>query len=199
MPNRLWLLTLNLLWTPTLAFAAAPHGVEETGEGPALLSPQLNTSIWVLVIFVILLIILYPTAWKNVLAGLKAREQRIRSDITQAEAARARAEATLKEYNDQLATAHQQVRDLIAKAQADAEKIATNVRMHAQQESEEIKERAQRDIDAAKNQALGQIYEQTADLATRVAEKILRRNLNAEDQQQLVDQSLEQLETLKPA
>ena len=33
----------------------------------------------VLVVFVFVAIILYKTAWKNVLAGLKAREDRIRS------------------------------------------------------------------------------------------------------------------------
>src|SRR5688500_17169442 len=30
-------------------------------------------ALWVVIIFVVLLAVLYPTAWKNVLAGLKAR------------------------------------------------------------------------------------------------------------------------------
>src|SRR5512132_128505 len=37
-------------------------------------------ALWVLIIFLVLLAVLYPTAWKNVLAGLKAREERIRKD-----------------------------------------------------------------------------------------------------------------------
>ena len=94
----------------------------------------LPTAIWVIVIFVLLLLILYPTAWKNVLGGLKAREQRIRNDIAEAEAARAKADATLKEYNARLAAAEQQVRDMIAKAAADAEQIATGIRTRAQQD-----------------------------------------------------------------
>ena len=61
------------------------------------------SAVWTLIIFLILLGILYKGAWKNVLAGLKGREERIRNDIAQAEAARAKAEATLKEYNAQLA------------------------------------------------------------------------------------------------
>jgi F-type H+-transporting ATPase subunit b len=163
------------------------HDVEEHFLAPA---------IWTLVIFGIMLAILYPTAWKNVLAGLKKREQRIRSDIADAEATRAKAEATLKEYEKQLATAEDRVRQLIAGATADGEKLATNIRMKAQQEAEEIKERSVRDIEATKDAALKEIYAKTADLATSVAEKIIRRSLNAGDQQDLVRQSLDQLQSV---
>ena len=155
----------------------------------------LAPAIWTLVIFGIMLAILYPTAWKNVLAGLKKREERIRSDIAEAEASRARAEATLKEYQAQLATAEDRVRQLIANATADGEKLATNIRMKAQQEAEEIKERSTRDIEATKDAALKEIYAKTADLATSVAEKIIRKSLNPADQQDLVRQSLDQLQS----
>src|SRR4051812_4646394 len=87
------------------------HGA--AGEGHEAQPPLLpdvtewRQALWVVIIFLALLAILYPTAWKNVLAGLKAREQRIRSDIAEAEATRKRAEQTLAEYNTQLATAEQ--------------------------------------------------------------------------------------------
>ena len=48
---------------------------------------------------------------------------------------------------------------------------------------------------ANRNEALREVYEQAANLATNVAEKILRRNLNAADQRDLVNASLEQLQT----
>ena len=175
--------------------AGAEH---EKGE----LVPDFNktstwlSAIWVVIIFLILLAILYKTAWKNVLAGLKAREQRIRTDIAEAEAARTRAEATLREYNQQLASAEQRVRDLIAAAQTDAERIAAQIRVRGEQEAQESKERATKEIDAARKQALAEIYEQTAQLATSVAEKILRRNLNADDQRDLVARSLDQVQNI---
>jgi len=148
------------------------------------------------IIFIALLVILYPTAWKNVLAGLKKREERIRKDIADAETARARAEATLKEYNAQLASAESKVREILTTAQTDAERLATSIRQQAQQESEEIKTRATRDIEAARDQAKSEIHTYAADLAVSVAEKILRRNLNADDQRDLVNQSLEQVQTI---
>ncbi|MGB7158887.1 MAG: F0F1 ATP synthase subunit B, partial [Tepidisphaeraceae bacterium] len=188
------------------AAAAADHGAAGGHDGHVAIDDRLVpippsketvvSAIWVIVIFVIMLAILYKTAWKNVLAGLKAREERIRRDIADAEAARAKAESTLREYNQQLATAEGKIRDMLAKATADGERIATNLKVQAQQESEEIKNRATREIEAAKNQALNEVYEKTAELATSVAEKILRRNLNADDQRDLVSRSLEQVQTI---
>jgi F-type H+-transporting ATPase subunit b len=69
------------------------------------------------------------------------------------------------------------------------------MRTQAQSEAEETRERAIKDIEAARAQALSEIYEQTADLATKVAEKILRRSINANDQRDLVNESLKELET----
>lgn len=201
------------LLTPVLRAQEAAHpaaGVHEaTVEGGEKMAPLLPANgeeakefflvpaIWTLVIFGVMLVILYPTAWKNVLAGLKAREARIRNDIAEAEAARAKADATLKEYNVKLAAAEDSIRDMLNKATADAEKLATSIRMKAQAESEDIKERANKDIEAARDAALREIYEKTAELATNVAEKIIRRNLNASDQQDLVRQSLEQLQSVR--
>jgi F-type H+-transporting ATPase subunit b len=174
--------------------AVEPAG--EAGSEHQLVEFRPSEAIWVIVVFVILLIVLYPTAWKSVLAGLKAREQRIRADLEAAEAQRLKSEATLREYTAQLASAEASVREMLSKAGADAEKIAANIRLHAQQEVEEIKERAAREIESAREQALSEIYSQAADLSTHIAEKILRRSLNADDQRDLVARSLEQLQTL---
>ena len=189
------------------AHAGDTHGVATHDdahgghEKPALIPDPGNrqtvmSAIWVVIIFVLLLAILYPTAWKNVLAGLKAREERIRRDIADAEAARSRAEATLKEYNAQLAAAEARVREMLNKATVDGEKIAQNIRMQAQVEGEQLKERAQRDIEAARDQAIAQLHEESVVLATNIAEKIIRRNLNPQDQRDLLARSLDELQTV---
>jgi len=197
------------------AFAADPPAggaahADDHGKAPLIppLSAKTETeaqqqknavmhAIWVLIIFLVLLAILYPTAWKNVLAGLKAREARIREDIAAAEAQRAKAEGTLKEYNARLATAESQVRDMIAKAVSDGEKAATEIRMKATQDAEESRQRTMREIEQARKQALSDIYEQAAVLSTQIAEKIIRRNLNPDDQRDLVRRSLDELQTVQ--
>jgi F-type H+-transporting ATPase subunit b len=154
------------------------------------------SALWVVIIFLVLLAVLYPTAWKNVLSGLRAREDRIRKDIAEAEAARARAEATLREYNAQLTAAENRVREMLNTATQDGERVATEIRMRAQGEAEEAKKRAMKDIETAKQNALSEIYQRAAELSTSIAEKILRRNINAEDQKDLVKRSLDELQSV---
>src|SRR5580700_5799314 len=97
-----------------------------------LIDPNIGSAIWILAIFLCVAIILYRTAWKNVLIGLKAREDRIRKDIANAEAARVKAESILRQYDSRLDEAEQKVREILDKAVADAEKIGTSIRMKAQ-------------------------------------------------------------------
>ncbi len=175
------------------------------GAGAAEADPQLLAgkkegmipAIVALIIFVALVIVLSKFAWGPIAKGLQDREDKIRRDIEEAEASRAKAEAMIKEYQAQLATAEGKVREMLAKATVDAEQIATNVRTRAQQEAQEIKESATREIDSARRAAVKDVHDQAAILATRVAEKILRRSLNADDQRDLVESSLEQLQTIK--
>ena len=191
-----------------LAAAAPEHPTGETAtahpaehEEPALL-PDFSkretwmSALWVVIIFLVMLVVLYKTAWKNVLKGLKAREERIRKDIADAEEARAKAEATLREYGAQLAAAEGRVREMLNAATKDGERIATEIRMRAQAEAEDAKKRAMKDIDTARQQALAEIYQRAAELSTSIAEKILRRNINAEDQKDLVKRSLDELQTV---
>lgn len=184
--------------TTIKAAAGGDHGGHAKGE-PKLIGPFSAGAIPALtslVVFILLLVVLGKFAWGPIAAGLKAREDKIRKDIADAEAARARAEGTLKEYTAKLADTERTVREMIAKAAADAEGVAQSIRTRAQQESEETKEKAIKEIDAARVAAVREVYDQAAVLATNIAEKILRRNLNADDQRDLVAQSLEQLQSV---
>ena len=200
--SRLALLTaalaLPLLALPGVAAAADAAAAGDHGAAePTPFAGTIAQSIAAIVVFLVVFAVLKQKAWGPILKGLSDREDKIRRDIEEAEAARARSEATLKEYQAQLATAEQKVRDLLAKANADAELIAAGVRTRAQQEAEETKDRATREIDAARKDAVRQVHEQAALLATSVAEKILRRSLNPQDQRDLVAASLDELHMVK--
>lgn len=181
--------------------AADPHPVEGGHATAKAEEPQLLqsfnqgaiTAITTLIVFIVLVAVLGKYAWGPIARGLQDREDKIRKDIADAEAARARAEQTLKEYAARLASAEGQIRDMLAKAQTDAEGVAAGIKVKAQQEAEEIKERATKEIDASKNAALAELHEHTATLATSVAEKILRRQITVDDQRELVRSSLDEL------
>jgi len=96
-----------------------------------------------------------------------------------------------------LAGADEQIRLLLVKAASDAEKIAAGIPRQAQTDAEAEREKTRKEIDSARRTAVRQVYEQTAELATSIASKIIARNLNAKDQQDLVNQTLGQVEALK--
>lgn len=179
--------------------ASAAGGHEAPGElipiSREAQNQALAQAIWVVIIFLIVLAILYPTAWKGVLNGLKTREQRIRKDIADAEAARLKAEQTLGDYTRQLDTAAERVRDMLTKAHSDGEQLAATIREGAGREAEAIKSKALGDIEEARKVAVLQVHAEAAEISTAIAEKIIRRSLNVEDQRELVRASLAQLES----
>lgn len=189
------ILGVVVLAAPELAVAApAVEGAAQ--EQPDLVGTaktRLVTAITTLVVFLLLVAVLGKYAWGPIAAGLQAREDKIRKEIADAEAARARAEATLKEYSAKLTAAEAQIRDMIAKAQQDAEGVATGITLKAQEAAQEIKERATKEIEGSKNAAMAELHEHAAELATTVASKILRRQITENDQRELVRSSLDEL------
>jgi F-type H+-transporting ATPase subunit b len=55
------------------------------------------------------------------------------------------------------------------------------------------RERLRRDISTARDQALQEIWNQTAQLATLISAKAIRRELTDEDHRRLVDEALAEL------
>lgn len=201
--NKLLKRATLILATVLICFAtAAPAFAAEAAEGeePTLFASPgartIITSIVTLLIFTGLLVALGKFAWGPIVAGLEKRENRIREDIEAAERARAEAQRAQQQYQSQLEGAEQRVRDLLAQAQADGQQLATRIKMQAQEEAEEAKERAMRDIENSRREAVEQIRAEAAELATAIAEKILRREVNADDQKRLVEESLDEFQTV---
>jgi len=202
---------LTLLAAPLL-FAATAIAAPETGddhagdtpahmehaEGDAHASPTpfagtIAQSIAAIIAFLVLLAILHKLAWKPILTGLQDREQKIREDLEQAERANQEAKQTLAEYEKKLAEAQEEARHIVDQSRQDAEKVAAQRKEEMQTELTNLRQRAEQDITAAKQQALSEIYTTVATLSTDVAQRILQREINTDDQQRLVQESLDEL------
>jgi F-type H+-transporting ATPase subunit b len=176
---------LALVTSSTLAMAAAPSDEPLT---PFAGSPY--QAIAALIVFIITMIILKKFAWGPIIGGLTDRENKIKADLQHAEDAAKAAAKTLEEYKAKMVAAQDEARKVIDQAKRDAQLVADQVRKQAEDEITLTKSRAMAEIQSAKEQAITEIYAQTATLATEVASKILKRNINAADQKQLVEESL---------
>ena len=145
------------------------------------------------VVFVVVFMILKKAAWGPILRGLQDREQKIKTDLENAERSAKEATQTLEKYQRQLADAQADAAKLIDQTRAEAAKLSAELKENAHQEITQLKDRAQNDIKTAKEQALNEIYHQASGLVIQVAGRVLQREINADDQEQLVQQSLAEL------
>jgi len=176
-----------------LAAPAAGEGGDDHGGGSALLSFDLGSYLWKIIIFTIFLVVLAKFVWPPILKGLQAREQKQRRDLQTAEDAAKDAQRTLDEYKQQLADAQKEAHRIIEESRSSAQQVGAQLKAEAEAEAQSMRQRNAAEIKAAKEEAIAELYSHTAEIATQVASKIIRKELSAADQQALVDQSLEEL------
>lgn len=149
-----------------------------------------DLAIWTFVVFLVLMGILWKFAWGPIVAGLEKREQRIAEHIASAERAHEDAKRMLAEYERKLASSADEVRAIIDEARRDAEHTQQEILAKARADAQLERERALREIETAKDQALKELGERSANLAVDLAGKILNAQLSAADHHRLIEEAL---------
>jgi F-type H+-transporting ATPase subunit b len=176
------------------AWAADPH--EKSTERTVDIFeglPALPLGFWSLVVFVILLLVLRRFAWGPMLEGLHKREHGILSAIDDAKKARTDAENLRLEWQRRMDQAQGEIRGILDDARRKAEHTTDEMIAKARSEIQGERDRMHREIELAKDQALQEIWSQTAQLATEVSAKALRRQITIDDQQRLIEEALGEL------
>ncbi len=149
-----------------------------------------------IVIFVIVAGISATMIWPKIVAGLDERNEKIVGEIAAAEAARKQAKDALDEYEKNLATARAESQKMLEETKAQQASLAASLKATADAELAAMREKAVAEIDAAKKQALNELYSESVNLATVMAGKILQREVTADDQQRLMDESLAEMKSV---
>lgn len=145
------------------------------------------------IVFLLLLFGLSATAWKPIMQGLEKREDTIAGNIADAEKAKVDAESKLAEYESKLAAANEEAAAIVAEARKDAEATGQKVVAEAQEEAQRLRERATADIESAKRVALADLANQSTDVAMALAQRVVGREVRAEDHQGLIQEMLAKL------
>jgi F-type H+-transporting ATPase subunit b len=169
---------------------AEGHG-EHGSDSPMKAEPTL--AIWSLVVFLGLLAILTKFAWNPLMHALHEREKHLEHVLHETERARNESEMLLAEHRKQRARAADEVRGLLDKARQDGQLTAEQIVKAAHAEAESAKQRATRDIGAARDQALAEIWEKTANMAVSVAGRVLSKELTEADHRRLVTAAIAEL------
>src|SRR5262249_48873676 len=89
--------------------------------------------------------------------------------------------------------AGEKVREIMDNARKDGQRLTEEMVTKARGEIQTERDRLRREIETAKDQALQDLWNQTAQLATLVSAKAIGRQLSEEDHRRLVDEALSEL------
>lgn len=163
------------------------NDLEDCKKATSLFTPALPELIWGGIAFLIVAFVLMKFAFPALKKGLKAREEKIRSDLEGAEQARQDAEAERLRYQAQLADARGEANRIVEEARQAAETVRQDVVAKAEADAAEVRARANEDIRLARDRAMSDLQHQVADISIGLAEKIVERNLDPDTQAALVE------------
>src|ERR671934_2784483 len=143
----------------------AVAAVLAAGESSNPVVPNLSEFIVGGLAFLILLAILYRTAFPQITRTLKERTENIEGKLQQAERDRDEAERLLQEYRDRLAGAEDETQRILEEARANAERVRRDLLAKAETDAERQLERARQTIRAERDQAIRQLRGEVATLA----------------------------------
>jgi len=152
-----------------------------------------NIIVWTVITFGLAVFILGKFGWPQIIAGLEAREGKIQGDLDSAKQANEDAQKLLKEHKAMMEGTDEKIRAIVDEAKRDALVIKDEIENKAKEESEKIRERSLRDIELAKDAAIGSLREESVHLATTIATKLISREVNAADHKSLVDECLKDI------
>ena len=159
-----------------------------------LVTPDVGTIFWMLLMFILVLIILKKFAWIPILNALANREKSIEDSLRSADRAREEMEQLKAENEKVMAEARQERDSMLRDTKKLSEKILSEARDKAREEARLLIEATRELIENEKVSAVDEIRRQVAELSVNIAEKILREKLKDDKQQkELVDKLLKDI------
>lgn len=155
---------------------------------------ELGTMLVQLIAFLILLWLVRIFAMKPAMKIMNDRQAYIENQISSAEQTRDEAHRLVEEQKKILADAKKEAYNLIESAKAQKDREASEILKAAQQRAERVIQEAAAEIENEKVKAIAELREQVGTLSVMLASKILEKELNAAQQQKMIEDFLKQVE-----
>ncbi|MGD0552667.1 MAG: ATP synthase F0 subunit B [Sedimentisphaerales bacterium] len=178
--------TVVVLLVLSASACALASGGEAAAEEQGIFSGTFADSLWTLIAFVLLLVILTKVAWKPLVKQLQARQDYIKQQIDAADTSRKNAEVLLDQYK-------QQGIEIVNKLTSQAQLLEKEMIGKAGDEIAQMKRRAQADIEYARIAASQQMWQEAEDMLLALSGEIVGRAVTHEDNLRLLYESIEKL------
>ncbi|PWU66985.1 F0F1 ATP synthase subunit B [Gracilibacillus dipsosauri] len=152
-----------------------------------------GTILFSLLSFAILLILLKKFAWGPLMDKMEERENYIANEIDTAEKNREIAEKAAKEANEQLSATRKEAQQIIEEAKKAGQEQEQAIIQAAQEAAARLKQSAEEDIAREKEKAIEALQAQVATLSVQIATKVIEKEINKEDQEQLISDYIKEV------
>ena len=149
--------------------------------------------LWTILTFFVLLFILRWKAWEPLMEALDNREKQISEALSAAQVAKDEAAKVASDNEEVLNKARQEAHEIVTQAREAGEKLKKKLETDGQEKQSEMLVKAKEQINAEKNQALSEIKQVVVDLTMNASEKIIKRNLNEEDNKKMIENTVDEL------
>jgi len=159
-----------------------------------LVTPNVGTIFWMIIVFGIVAFVLKKFAWRPILNALYEREESIDTALKAAQEARSEVER-LEAGNDKLiADARREKDSILREAMNLKEEIITGAKEKAAAEMQRNIENARQQIQNEKAKAISEMKKQMTEISFMIAEKIIRKEMDDPKQhQQLVSELIDEI------
>ena len=179
---------------PKDSYSAQVVGGSSSSKPNPLVQLDPGLFIWTIITFLLVLFLLSKFAWKPLLKVLQEREDEIKSSLKDAEVAKTELEKVNLESEKILNNARAEARKIQAESKSVSEKQRDEIIHKAKEEAKRIVINAESQIKTEKDLAIKQIQEKVVDLTFSISEKVIKKNLNTDDNQKIIKDSLKSLE-----
>ena len=149
--------------------------------------------VWTIITFLILLTLLSKFAWKPLLNALEKREDEITNSLENAEKARKELERLTTEGDEINAQARSEAQAIVSEGKKAADQLKESTLLKAKEEAVTNLEQAKEQIQVEKDKAIAEIKGEVVGLSLSIAEKLVKKNLNEEDNKSLINESLKHI------
>lgn len=161
---------------------------------PSILTPDFGLLFWMLLSFLVVFLLLAKFGFPAIVKAVEERKNFIDESLKNAREANEKLAGIQAESESLLREAREKQAQIIKDAMATRDGIIAEAREKAQAEGRQLLEDAKKQIDAEKEVALRDIRSQVADLSVVIAEKVVRRQLDRDgEQEKFIERMLEEV------
>ncbi len=151
------------------------------------------TLIFTWVNLLILFLLVKKLFFKPINNMLEARKAEIEADYSKAKDAQEKADSLREEYEEKLSLAHEKAEKIVNDAVESASLRGEAIVKDAEEKASGMIERAEKNIEAQREAAFADIKNDVGEMAVDIARKIIEKDIDKKDHEELINKALEGL------